>query len=563
MLSAPQAPAAKTLLFVIAALALLESRTFAPPPDYTLTAAPTNSQLYPRDRQTGCAVVAYRGAVSSPAYDALLLEVTRNGTAYTNVTQPLVFSGGVATFNISAAILAELVNYGFTLYLCAGASQYQISAAANVVAGDAYLINGQSNAEAILYSGSASANAHVFLRSFGAPANSAAGTTADLAWHQAVGDTRYASGMVGQWGLKFGRRLLDYYQIPIAIINAAEPGQPITYFQRNDAIPADPGTNYGRLLYRVQCAGLTNGIRAILWYQGESDYKTSAAQHESGFLDIYGHWLADYPGVERIYVHQVRQVAVLDWWTDGLDLRNRQRLFQRNYSNISVMSTTGIDAYGLSLWHYAYTGGYETIGNRAFNLVARDLYGRQFSNIEAPDVLYACFNNAAHDEIALVMANTSDTMRWGAGSQADFAINGITNAPAGGAASNNAVILKLSAPASYGTMVSYAGHATNVAPWVANVSGVGLLAFYNVPVTSPQALSFPKLTVAPSTSPGSLILSFGTAPGWFYSVEYCTNLTASGWTPLPKYVWGTGAPIQVSTARTSTPRYYRLRITSY
>ncbi len=322
-----------------------------------------------------------------------------------------------------------MANYGFTLYLRAGASQYQIASAANVVAGDAYLINGQSNAEAISYSGSASANQHSFLRSFGAPAASAAGTTADLAWHQAIGDTRYGSGMVGQWGLKFGRLLLDTYQIPIAIINAAEPGQPITYFQRNDAIPTDLGTNYGRLLYRVQRAGLTNGIRAILWYQGESDYKTSAAQHESGFLDVYDHWLADYPGVEKVYVHQVRQVAVLGWWTDGLDLRNRQRLFQRNYSNISVMSTTGIDAYGLSSWHYAYTGGYELIGIHIFKLVARDLYGGQSANVEAPDTLYACFNNAAHDEIALVMRNTTDTLVWGAGSQADFAVNGVAGAP--------------------------------------------------------------------------------------------------------------------------------------
>ena len=496
----------------------IDASGFVTPLSYALTDAPSASQVYPRNRQTGRAVVAYRGAVSSPTYDSLLLQVTRNGVAYTNVTQALVFSNGLAAFNLSASILAELANYGFTLYLRAGASQYQIAAAANVVAGDAYLINGQSNAEAISYSGSANANQHSFLRSFGAPAASAVGTTADLAWHQAIGDTRYGSGMVGQWGLKFGRLLLDTYQIPIAIINAAEPGKPITYFQRNDAIPADLGTNYGRLLYRVQ--------RAILWYQGESDWGAGAAQHESGFLAVYQRWLADYPGLERVYVHQLREVPVLSAWTDGLDLRNRQRLFQRNYGNISVMSTTGIDAYGLSSWHYAYTGGYELIGIHIFKLVACDLYGGQSANVEAPDTLYACFNNATHDEIALVMRNTTDTLVWGAGSQADFAVNGVAGAPIGGAASNNAVILKLSSPVSYGATVSYAGHAATVAPWVTNAAGVGLLAFYNVPVTAPQPLSSPRLTASPSTSPGNVTLSFGTVQGRFYSVEYCTDLAA-------------------------------------
>ena len=114
------------------------------------------------------------------------------------------------------------------------------------------------------------------------------------------------------------------------------------------------------------------------------------------------------------------------------------------------MFITGIDGYGIgpSSLHYAYTGGYELIGIHISNLVARDLYGGAATNVEAPDVLYACFNNAAHTEIALVMRNTSDSLAWGAGSQADFAVNGSTGVVVNGATSNNAIILKLNAPLS-------------------------------------------------------------------------------------------------------------------
>ena len=41
--------------------------------------------------------------------------------------------------------------------------------------------------------------------------------------------------------------------------------------QRNAADPEDAATIYGRLLWRVRHAGLSHGIKAILWHQGEND----------------------------------------------------------------------------------------------------------------------------------------------------------------------------------------------------------------------------------------------------------------------------------------------------
>ena len=182
------------------------------------------------------------------------------------------------------------------------------------------------------------------------------------------------------------------------------------------------------------------------------------------------------------------------------------------------------------------------------------------ANVEAPDILYACFNNSAHDEVALVMRNTSDTLTWGAGSQTNFAVNGNTSSVVSGAASNNAVILKLNAPVSYGATVSYAGHTATIAPWVANAAGVGMLAFYNVPVIAAQPLSSPTLTATSPRGAAGVSLGFDTVQGRFYSVEYSTNLVMGQWRPLPKFLWGTGASIQITNASSDRVRYYRLRI---
>lgn len=89
-----------------------------------------------------------------------------------------------------------------------------------------------------------------------------------------------------------------------------------------------------------------------------------------------------------------------------------------------------------------------------------------------------------------------------------------------------------------------------------------MLAFYNVRVTAAQALSSLRLAASTAGGPAGVTLSFGTVQGWLYSVEYCTDLAAHNWQPLPKYLWGTGAPIQLSQPVTGAARFYRLKTSS-
>jgi len=59
--------------------------------------------------------------------------------------------------------------------------------------------------------------------------------------------------------------LVDRYEIPIALLNGAVGGTTIDYHLRNDQDPTDLETNYGRLLYRAQAAGIDTRASAILW----------------------------------------------------------------------------------------------------------------------------------------------------------------------------------------------------------------------------------------------------------------------------------------------------------
>src|ERR1035437_4675385 len=316
---------------------ILQGTKSAPlPVTMSLNHFPNPMQLYQRNLTNSLANVLVDGAVTSTGATQVAVSVLRNGSSYTNVIQPLTYSNGIAPFSITASIVAELASYNFAVYITRGGTNYLVASADDVVAGDAFLINGQSNAEAGLRSGSANGNQHPYLRSFGTRDENGATVAADLNWHLAEGDAITGPGAVGQWGLRLGRLIIDTYGIPVAIISGAHGGWPITSFQRNDANPQDLSTDYGRTLYRATQAGLQKGVRAILWYQGESDMSDADA-HEKGWITLHGNWLEDYAAVKKFYVFQLHVGCYVSQF--DTDLRNRQRLLAGRFNDIDRKST--------------------------------------------------------------------------------------------------------------------------------------------------------------------------------------------------------------------------------
>jgi hypothetical protein len=460
-------------VLVFSALALLYAVSFAQDatPEVVFTDLPKNFQLFPRNLATNQAVVPVAGTVETPGQNEVVLRVLREDEPTVTLTQTLVYSGSVAPFSFAPAITAELSNYHFELYVQSAEGTVLVERVDDVVVGDVYLINGQSNAMAYRQRGSTTANANrsSFLRSFGRRDFNVELVMADLGWHQAEGDGYWGPGIVGQWGLRFGNLLIETYQVPVALINGAHGGRAIAFYARNDANPADIETNYGRLLFRAQQAGVAHQVRAMLWYQGEAD-GTNPNGHENGMIALYDDWLEDYPTLEKIYIHQVR------WSTCGthsIDHRNRQRLLADRLEKVEVMSTEGLD--GHDGCHFAFVEGYEKIGEQLFGVVAQDLYGASDSrNVDPPNIEKAYLSNP--DEITLVMRNADDTLIWQAGAEADFVVEGAAVTVTAGSIDGNTIRLTLSGDGSSISHIGYWGHPM-AGPAVTNAGGVGMLAF--------------------------------------------------------------------------------------
>lgn len=439
-------------------------------PAVTFTRLPKPMQLYPRDLKTGRATVEIAGRVATPGYTAVIVRVQKSGEASGQTySQPLKYKSGAASFSLSATIAAELKNNTFSVSLRKGRGMLVITNVADVVAGDVFLINGQSNAEARSFRGSANTNQSPFVRSFGSRVHDPS-VAANLNWCLAEGDAVTGPGAVGQWGLRLGRLLVDTHGIPVAILNGALGGQPIQHFPRDPQNPENLGTNYGRLLYRCRQAGVSQAVRAVYWYQGESDHG-NASVHEGGFMRLCDSWKKDFPSISKIYVMQLRVGCGVD--KGNVDLRDRQRCWPRTFPEISVLSPYGIDSHDGC--HYGYDG-YDEIAKRFFALTSRDLYGQKgLEGIDAPDIERAFFSKPDHTEITLVARNASDVIRFDPGAQTDFTLEGAGGVTVtGGAAAENRVILSLSADAGTATAVCYTGHA-GPGPWVTNARGIGLL----------------------------------------------------------------------------------------
>ncbi|MBF0431488.1 MAG: hypothetical protein HQK83_09430 [Fibrobacteria bacterium] len=446
------------------------------------THSPSDLRVYARNRATDSAIVPVEGSVnkSGTDYTSIMVKVYRGASLFSTASQELTFSGNNANFTLAPKIKAELVDYRIEIYGVNSTAETKIKTANRVVAGDAFIIQGQSNAQAMQYDGDANVNKNPYIRVLGCGDENGC----NLNWHEAQGNSfRDQDGNTGQWGLRLARLLLDNKQIPIAIINGAHGGKPVEFFQRNDANPLDQNTNYGRLLKRVQAGELTGQIRAIVWHQGESNaYGQSSDFYVGKWKELYDDWMEDYPNVEMTYIFQIRNGCKVT--EDNIaSIKEAHRQLAEELDNVDIMSTSGEDHHTDNC-HFTYESGYKLFGEHIYSLMDRDLYNAPYAaNIEAPQIAWA--EKTGNSEITLIMKNRHDRYTWETDAENDFQLAGTSVTVSSGKVENYKVILTLSGSISTANTITYLGHQQTAAPLVRNANDIGTVHFKNFPITMP------------------------------------------------------------------------------
>jgi hypothetical protein len=443
---------------------------------------PEEGQFYARDDR-GEGTLHYNGALAEKA-DAVFLRLYADDKLVNSTDQK---PGADGAYSFALKLKPGLIKYRVEFGTRTGDRETVLHRAGTLVCGDAYLIAGQSNAVATDFGKDDPAFRSDWVRTFGSMSGSPKGVAL---WGNAVHRSRDAEKLqVGYWGMELARRLVESHKVPVCIINGAVGGTRIDQHQRNAADPEDMATIYGRLLWRVRRARLTHGVRAILWHQGENDQGADGPTGGYGwetyrqyFIDLAAAWKQDYPNVQHYYAFQIWPKACA-MGVNGSDnrLREVQRTLPTAFSNLSVMSTLGIDPPGGC--HFP-AAGYAEFARLIAPLIERDHYGKTFRTpITPPDLRRAYFAGDRNDELALEF---DQPVRWDDALAGQFSLDGQKGKVASGAAAGNVVKLKVTTPFAARTITYLDSASWSPDRLLRGQNGIAALTFCEVPILPRQ-----------------------------------------------------------------------------
>jgi hypothetical protein len=406
---------------------------------------PVDGQFFARDDKNE-GTLFYNGTLDSAA-DAVFLKLYADDKIIKTEPQK---PAADKSYALSVKLKPGLIKYKVEFGTKTGGAETVQQTVTDLVCGDAYLINGQSNALATDTNEKAPADTSEWIRSYGGPAGDPNGAPQNLWCNPVWKIEKGEKAQLGWWGMDLARRLVESQKMPIFIVNGAVGGTRIDQHQRNEANHDDLNTIYGRMLLRVKQAKLTHGIRGILWHQGENNQGSASPtgdfdwkSYQDYFLEMSAAWKQDFPNIQHYYIFQIwPNSCSMGGKTGGGDMiRERQRTLPRLFSNMDCMSTLGIKPGGPC--HYPLAGWSE-FARLMLPLIERDNYGKApTTSITAPNLRQACFAGGAKDTIALEF---DQPVVWNDSLISEFYLDGVNGVVASGSVSGNVVTLKLKEP---------------------------------------------------------------------------------------------------------------------
>lgn len=268
---------------------------------------PVDNQFYARDDKNE-GTLYYNGTLDEAA-DSVFLKVYADDKPYKGESAT---PGTDKTYAFAVKLKPGLVKYKVEFGTKNGGKETVLQTVNNLVCGDAYVITGQSNALATDTQEVSPPETSEWIRSYGRPEGNNPDPSANLWCNPPLKAGKDDKAELGWWGMELAKRLVASQKMPVCFINAAVGGTRIDQHQRNEAEPTDLTTIYGRMLWRVEQAKLTDGIRGIIWHQGENNQGTAGGSgdydwksYQDYFVEMSGGWKRDFPNVQNYYIFQI------------------------------------------------------------------------------------------------------------------------------------------------------------------------------------------------------------------------------------------------------------------
>ncbi|WP_317898829.1 sialate O-acetylesterase [Aurantibacillus circumpalustris] len=322
---------------------------------------------------------------------------------YRNTDSSLIYDKTIAiqthvTFSINVEIPAALADYRLKIYsINLSNNEMIVGDVDQLVCGDYFIVSGQSNAVGALNDLSQaltedSMYGNKYCRTIG---NMYIGNLADslfngeynLAYHHV--STLFwisgPSGCIGIWPMRILHNITKQTGIPVCILNGAIGSTELSHHLASRT-PSDPNKlhdtsqsatfhPYDGLYKKLFANKAIQGVKAILWYQGESDAvlsKEMALTYNERFALLRKSWKLDYPQLEKIFVFQINTGCGGD---NVSIIRDQQRKLSKQFNDVIVMPTVGCDDDERAKDGCHYTlKGYGKIGENISPAVLKHIY---------------------------------------------------------------------------------------------------------------------------------------------------------------------------------------------
>jgi len=454
---------------------------------------PVDGQFYARDDKNE-GTLFYNGTLSEAADEVFLKLYADNALSKTETRKLAPSDAGAYAFSLK--LKPGLIEYKVEFGTKMAGQEKVLETVTDLVCGDAFLIQGQSNALATDTREESPPVTNKWIRSYGGPSGRGDGThwvanefekKGLNPWCNPVWKARKGEkAELGWWGMELAKRLLESQKVPVFILQGAVGGTRIDEHQRNEANPTDLATIYGRMLWRAQNARMTHGIRAVIWHQGESDQGTDGPSggygwesYQQYFIAMSAAWKQDFPNIQHHYIFQIWPNACSMAGKNGSGdmIRETQRALPSLYSNMSILSTLGVRPPGGC--HYPLEG-WSVFAQMLQPLIEHDMYGKALPGpMTAANLKSVKYANSTRDKIALEF---DQPVVWSDALAGQFYLDDEMGKVATGSVSGNVLTLNLHGPAS-AKMITY----LKETEWsqdtlLHGANGIAALTFRNVPI---------------------------------------------------------------------------------
>ena len=475
------------------------------------SALPRDYQLYPRN-VSGQSTVPISGSTTRANVSYYSVLINRNAQKYNYQKANVSYISGKGSFSFSNLIIkSEQANYDFSIYqvLSSGDSSL-VTSVGNVVSGEVIVITGQSNSTCFF----TETRTNPFCRTFGKITdtfNTANYNPADTLW--TLSNQNGYDYNVGTMGFELQKLILDNYGIPTCLINGGTHwSNAQQHANRTASNPADLTNTYGRLLYRIQKAGLQNAVKAFIYRQGESEAYGEGSNFKKYFNITLSNLAQDLPSIKKAYLFQIDIIENAVGYAPSV--REEQR--QVGIENALVDVVPSIGTTGFDGLHYS-TLGYQQNANELFRLYKRDVLGAMDDgNFSAPNIQKAYYTTPQRNQIAVIFQK-GQLLKWpenvnGLNMIDFFYLNGTNGHFKSWTIYKNAILFDLY-NTNPSTTIGYLPPIVNkgdplfpyVGPYITNQSGMRALSFYQYPIGEYD----PKNLIPGNTDP---VISFSKIP---------------------------------------------------